>query len=387
MLSALVAAALAITAAPALAVLTNVTLQVADATQTYGESFQLAGTVTSPEPGVTVEILNAADLSVLTTAPADASTGAYSATLPAQSNVTVRARVQSTPAVVSGDVLLTVAIAVTAALKDVRVFDLATVTGSVQPPHEGTVTMTLYRGTGAVETRSLPLSGGAFETQIRIEQPGSYRAVIEAPADADHAAGSGTTALKETPTPRLGVGSKSVHVLLLEKRLRALGYYLPSADKRYDSRTGDIVVAFHKVQGRSRTRTITASDWRRLADPKIPKPRSKTPRFHVEVDQSKQVLYVVRGGKVVRILPASTGGPGVGVTYDGSYRFWLKLPGYSPKHGLYYSSFFHEGRAIHGWPDVPPTAASHGCVRIPMWAAVWMFKQLGVGNTIKIYHS
>ena len=37
-------------------------------------------------------------------------------------------------------------VVVSAALKDVRVFDLATVTGSVQPVHEGTVTMTLYRG-------------------------------------------------------------------------------------------------------------------------------------------------------------------------------------------------------------------------------------------------
>lgn len=385
LLSLLVVAALASTAVPAAAIPASVTLQVADGSLTYGETFQLSGTVSPAEPGVTVEIVDAAE-TVLTSAAADATTGAYSATLPATASVTVHARIQGAPAVFSSDVPLTVATAVTSALRDVRLFDMATVSGTVQPVHEGSVTVTLYRGSTVAEQRAVPLSGGAFETKVRIEKPGTYRAVVDIPADADHAAGSGTTADKETPLPKLRTGSKGIHVLLLEKRLRALGYYLPGADRRYDSRTGDIVVAWHKVQGRARTRTITAADWRRLADPRIPKPRSKSPRFHIEVDQTKQALYVVKGGVIRWILPASTGGPGVGTTYDGTYRFWLRFPGYSPKR-LYYPSFFHEGRAIHGWPDVPPTAASHGCVRIPMWAAVWMYEQLSVGGVIKIYHS
>ena len=34
---------------------------------------------------------------------------------------------------------------------------------------------------------------------------------------------------------------------------------------------------------------------------------------------------------------------------------------------------------------VPSYAASHGCARIPMWAADWLYRQSPVGETVYVY--
>jgi N-acetylmuramoyl-L-alanine amidase len=62
-----------------------------------------------------------------------------------------------------------------------------------------------------------------------------------------------------------------------------------------------------------------------------------------------------------------------------------KLEGYSPGR-LYYPSYFDGLRAIHGWPDVPPSPRSHGCARVPMWAAKWIYRQVSLGTQVRIYH-
>jgi N-acetylmuramoyl-L-alanine amidase len=108
--------------------------------------------------------------------------------------------------------------------------------------------------------------------------------------------------------------------------------------------------------------------------------------MHIEVDQTRQVLYVVRDGRIAHIVHVSTGGPGIGTTRDGVWRVWLKFAGYSPK-GLFMPAFFDGGRAIHGWPEVPPTPASHGCVRVPNWIAPWIYGQISVGSQVRVYHS
>ena len=41
--------------------------------------------------------------------------------------------------------------------------------------------------------------------------------------------------------------------------------------------------------------------------------------------------------------------------------------------------------AIHGYPQVPPYPASHGCVRIPVWASAWMYDTNRYGELVDIY--
>jgi lipoprotein-anchoring transpeptidase ErfK/SrfK len=74
-----------------------------------------------------------------------------------------------------------------------------------------------------------------------------------------------------------------------------------------------------------------------------------------------------------------------GATRDGSFRVHRKLAGFSANH-LYYPSYFDGLRAMHGWTEVPTYAASHGCVRIPYWNAVWVYERAAYGTRVVVYH-
>jgi hypothetical protein len=227
-------------------------------------------------------------------------------------------------------------------------------------------------------------AAGGFQTAFRVMQPGTYRAHAAVVAD-DLLRGAAVSEPDATPLPPLREGSSGVFVGLLEQRLLDLHYRLIAAkDGRYDFRTADAVVAFHKVQGMPRTFTVDAATWRALADPRTPRPRLGGKAFHFEVDQSRQVLYTVEGGEITNILHVSTGKPST-PTRDGTFSVVRKIAGFSP-HQLYYPSFFDGNRALHGWPDVPTYAASHGCVRIPYWNAIWVYGLAAYGTRVAVYH-
>ena len=108
------------------------------------------------------------------------------------------------------------------------------------------------------------------------------------------------------------------------------------------------------------------------------------PRYggdHVEVDKTRQVLLVVRGGKVAEVVHVSTGA--TGNTPLGEWHVYSKVAGYSWV--LYYPSFFLRGFAIHGYPSVPAYPASHGCVRVPMWIATHLYAEVPFGSAIYVY--
>ena len=68
----------------------------------------------------------------------------------------------------------------------------------------------------------------------------------------------------------------------------------------------------------------------------------------------------------------------------GSYaqiKGWRK----SPLGLLYYPNYFNDGVAIHGSLSVPPTAASHGCVRIPHYADKAFSGSVWVGMEVLVY--
>ena len=41
---------------------------------------------------------------------------------------------------------------------------------------------------------------------------------------------------------------------------------------------------------------------------------------------------------------------------------------------------------MHGWPDVPPINASHGCARVPYWSAKFLYGIMGYGMEVRVYH-
>ncbi|HEY3264304.1 MAG TPA: L,D-transpeptidase family protein, partial [Actinomycetota bacterium] len=345
----------------------TITLSASSGTITFGGHVTLSGSSTGAPAGSTVQIRNAADLPVAS-ATTDAA-GDFSARLEPSGSDTYVAVLGDG---VSGPVTVGVRAVVSARMGPVRLFDHVVVRGSVGPARPGSSVMVeLIKDGRTVDTRPVMMgSAGGFRARFTIAKPGTYRAKASFSAP-DLLRGGARTHADATPLPLLSSGSSGRFVKLLEARLVELDYRLVGTkDGRYDFRTADAVVAFHKVQRMERSYAVNEATWRRLADPIRPHARREWQGFHFEVDQARQVLYTVEDGDVTNVLHVSTGAGGL--TRDGAFRVWAKTAGLSPNH-LYYPSYFDGYRALHGWTEVPTYAASHGCVRIPYWNARWVY--------------
>jgi peptidoglycan hydrolase-like protein with peptidoglycan-binding domain len=186
--------------------------------------------------------------------------------------------------------------------------------------------------------------------------------------------------------PKLRYGSTGPGVVELVRRLDVLRYAVRRTSV-FGSELVDSVIAFQKVQGLERNGEVDAHVWRRLAHPRIPSPRYPTPGDHIEINKSKQVLFIVRSGKITTIIPVSTAGIPGWYTPEGRFAIYRKVPGFdpSPLGTLYAPMYFTGGYAIHGNPSVPPYPASHGCIRVPMWIADWLYATNGYGETVYVY--
>lgn len=344
------------------------------------ESVTFTAAVDPPVAGQEVGILDASGL-VLASGTTEAD-GMFSTDVRPEANLVAHA---SSLGVDSAPVSVGVRPLVTLTSGAVRLFDDVTVRGTFKPVREGQLVKVELQHRGqVVETKRPEMDArGRFTTTFFVPQAGSYRvrASLDAP---DLLPGHATTAPSVTSQPDLASGAHGIYVALLERRLVQLHYHLVGVDDVFDYRTADAVMAFHKVQGMARTQIVDAATWRALGSPKLFVPRNHAGGFHIEVDQTRQVLATVSDGEVESIIHVSTGKLST-PTRDGSFHITSKLAGYSPKQ-LYYPSFFDGERAIHGWTDVPTYAASHGCVRIPYWVALWMFDQDPVGTPVFVYH-
>ena len=188
--------------------------------------------------------------------------------------------------------------------------------------------------------------------------------------------------------PRLAYGSWGPAVAELKRRLAKLHYAVPGGSSTtFGAELLESVYAFQKVQGLARDGVVGPQTWRILDRPKIPSPRYTSPADHLEIDKTRQVLFVVRGGRIATIIPVSTAGiPGYS-TPEGRFSIYRKVPGFdpSPLGTLYLPMYFTGGYAIHGNPSVPPYPASHGCIRVPMWIAGWLYETNGYGATVYLY--
>jgi hypothetical protein len=178
--------------------------------------------------------------------------------------------------------------------------------------------------------------------------------------------------------PDLSFGSRGPRVSELERRLAAL-HYAVRIDGAFEDDDVEAVYAFQKVEGLARTGRVDGALWSRLERARTPSARYSGD--HVEVDKARQVLFVVRGGQVRLVVAVSTGA--TGNTPLGIWHVYRKVQGFDWL--LYYPSYFLRGFAVHGYPDVPPYPASHGCVRIPMWIAQNVYGEIAYGSTVYIY--
>jgi lipoprotein-anchoring transpeptidase ErfK/SrfK len=143
-------------------------------------------------------------------------------------------------------------------------------------------------------------------------------------------------------------------------------------------------MAWRKVMRMARTFTATEGVVRGvLAGRGRFKVRYPRHGHHVEADLSRQVLVLIDRGKVRRIYHISSGKPST-PTVLGSFHVYRKTPG-TNSHGMVHSSYFIGGYAIHGYVSVPPYAASHGCLRVPIPNAWSIYTWVRMGDTVDVY--
>jgi lipoprotein-anchoring transpeptidase ErfK/SrfK len=118
-----------------------------------------------------------------------------------------------------------------------------------------------------------------------------------------------------------------------------------------------------------------------------PRPRSAKGRV-AEVDRSRQMLLLAVDGRVEWVFDASTGRV-PGSTPAGDHRVYRQVDGYDhgPLGTLYRPKYFVGGVAVHGYPNVPPYPASHGCVRVTNAAMDWLWANgvMPVGQAVWVY--
>lgn len=185
----------------------------------------------------------------------------------------------------------------------------------------------------------------------------------------------------------LAVGSSGPEVADLELRLAELGFWVGAVDDVYDTDTAHAVTAFEKTAGLDRDGIAGPQVAAAMANATRPAGRSVAGDL-IEIDVTRQILILVRNGRTDVVFDTSTGKPST-PTALGRFEIEREIDGYhrSRLGVLYRPKYFHGGQAIHGYPNVPPYAASHGCVRLTNNAIDWLWREARatIGTEVWVY--
>ncbi len=179
-----------------------------------------------------------------------------------------------------------------------------------------------------------------------------------------------------------------------ERLLSEKGYWTGPVDGVFDPASRSALVSFQKWEGRPITGRLTVYEIDALRSGAAPVPRDGDYE-HAEVDVDRQVLLMIDGKGSVRVLPVSTGTDktfvwdgetSIAYTPRGRFVVYDKTMGWEDNLlGMYYPNYISGGIAIHGSYSVPAQPASHGCIRIPVFAAREVSKLLKLGTIVLVY--
>jgi lipoprotein-anchoring transpeptidase ErfK/SrfK len=259
----------------------------------------------------------------------------------------------------------------------------------------GTVVLVSVTGCGPSGDR--PQAAPSGPPTGKISTPGAG-ATTPPPTD------SPTTAPPDQPSPSrpgtepLRRGDSGDAVEAVQQRLHELGYWVGQVDGAYGALTEQAVFAIQKAAGTDPDGVVGPRTREALAEGVRPSASSENGRV-VEVDLDRQLMMLVEDGAVERIFNTSTGTFEY-YTYDGEryladtppgkWEIGWQVDGWDPGPlgRLYRPKYFHsQGIAVHGYPEVPPYPASHGCVRVTIAAMDWLWQadQLPTGTSVWVY--
>jgi hypothetical protein len=174
-----------------------------------------------------------------------------------------------------------------------------------------------------------------------------------------------------------------------QELLAGLGY-LPTelVSGQLDDATAVAVLELQKWVGLPRDGMLNAETKRALAHATRPRPVTFVPGRHVEILLDRQLALLVDGGRVVRAVHISTGAGGR--TPVGSFHVYRKerLSWSVPfEVWMPWASYFTGGMALHEYPIVPTYPASHGCVRVNRYDAVFLYEFATYGTPVVVLPS
>jgi L,D-transpeptidase-like protein len=269
------------------------------------------------------------------------------------------------------------------------IWDKVPVTGTVSPYAPGQKVEVVFYLDGKplvrrkVAVRQGPNGAGSFESSVILREDGKY--AVSAKHAATPELGADETVRKswKVEFPGLKPGECSKVVQGFKAAMAKLGY-VSGGGKCFNGRLGREVLAYRKVNDMDRSQKAGAGLVEAVYGGKGGyHVRYPSAGEHAEVSLSKQVLVLIKDGKPFAIYPVSTGKPST-PTITGHYEFYRQEPGYNSE-GMYYSFYWHNGYAVHGYHEVPDYAASHGCVRTFISDQPRIYEQLHFGESIFVF--
>ncbi|HXV32951.1 MAG TPA: L,D-transpeptidase family protein [Gaiellaceae bacterium] len=184
-----------------------------------------------------------------------------------------------------------------------------------------------------------------------------------------------------------GPSLRPMTVEAVQQKLAELGY-LPASgvDGVWGTQSRTATIAFQKWERLVRDGIPGPITQKALAAAERPKPVTRGSARRIEILLDRQLLLLVRRGRVARTIHVSTG-RGRFATPAGSYEVFRKrrrawsIP---YKVWLPWASFFVGGIAVHQSRVVPVKPASHGCVRVTRHDARWLYRRTPVGLPVRV---
>lgn len=225
-----------------------------------------------------------------------------------------------------------------------------------------------------------------------------------------------TTPPDTTFPGKLSYGSKKKEVTTLQEQLAYLGYFDRKPTGGYYKQTQAAVKAFQKQNGLADSGTVDETTWNALfaTDAVLPQ---HTPRptpeptpvpYFIEVDVTNQLVKVFgldenkEYKKLEKIFTASTGTEkfpsDVGTwTLSGRKARWAMFPTWGGGYAQYWTKI-NSSIAFHSFMYTPDRKqvkmasvkklgrpASHGCIRLSLYDAKWIYDNIGEGVQVWIH--
>jgi peptidoglycan hydrolase-like protein with peptidoglycan-binding domain len=193
-------------------------------------------------------------------------------------------------------------------------------------------------------------------------------------------------------------GEKGEAVAALQRRLAELRFDPGPADGSFGSGTLYAVQGFQQLVGMAPDGKVGPAVQEALANPPAVAPLVPDGEpTRVEVDKSRQLLFLYQDGNLRLITHVSTGSGEEycsrgrcgrkAITPEGAFRFMWRYDGWRESElGKLYNPVYFTGSgiAVHGSSSVPAYPASHGCVRIPMHIAEYFPSLVKRGDAVYV---